>query len=376
MPNQRLYLEPDLMAARAGSVPCLDGLRALSIGLVLLAHFVSNQIPGGLGVYVFFVVSGFLITRLLFAEYKTSGRISLPQFYARRILRLYPVILVFTTLVMGLSLVTGRPTNWIEPISALGYFANYWYSHLEAKNVAPQLPFAMFWSLSIEEHFYILFPVCFLWLRDQPARLLQILLGLILTCLCLRLLGAWLHPETIGSIQFYSETHYRLDSIGFGVVLAITCETERGRRFIHAAAHPTKAGAALLIILGCLLIRDPWFRETLRYTLLGGAITVIVAAILFGQHYGFIQALLNSAVLTWIGRLSYSLYVWHGGVAFFMPTYNLPEWQHASLCLLTSFAIATLSYYAVEQPFLQLRKHLRNRPAPTPQLALVKEITP
>ncbi|MCS6244756.1 MAG: acyltransferase [Opitutus sp.] len=365
-----LYLEENQMTARAGAVPCLDGLRAASITLVLLAHFLSNKIPGGLGVYVFFVISGFLITRLLFVELNATGRVSLPLFYARRILRLYPVIILYAIVVIGLAIATGRPYNAIEPASALGYFANYWYAHLDAQKIAPELPFAMFWSLSIEEHFYILFPLTFLLLRGHAQRLLQVLGGLALTCLGLRLVGAWLHPEALDTVQFYAETQYRLDSIGFGVILAVLCESAQGRRIIQTVARPAPAVAALAVILGCLLIRDPWFRETLRYSLLGVAITVVIAAVLFGRHYGWIQRILNTTVLSWVGRLSYSLYVWHGGVAFFMPQQEGGGWQHATLCLSVSFLVATASYYGLEQPFLTLRKHFRSRPALNPAVAL------
>ena len=354
-----LYLDENQMAASPGAVPSLDGLRAISIGLVLMAHFVSNKFPGGLGVYIFFIISGFLITRLLFVELKSTGRISLPLFYARRILRLYPVIILFTVVVLSLVIFTERPYNLIEPASALGYFANYWYAHLEELKIAPQLPFAMFWSLSIEEHFYILLPISFLLLRGHAVRLLQVLIGLLFACLGLRLFGAWLHPEALGSMRFYAETQYRLDSIGFGVIIAIACETARGRRFLTTMARPAWAGMALTLILGCLLIRNPWFRETVRYTLLGGALTVVIAAVLFGQRYSLLHRMLNISAMRWVGRLSYSLYVWHGAVAFFMPTLDWPVWQHATLCLTLSFTIATASYYAMEQPCLYFRKYLR-----------------
>jgi peptidoglycan/LPS O-acetylase OafA/YrhL len=370
-----LYLDDGHMTAHPGAVPSLDGLRAISIGLVLLAHFVSNRFPGGLGVYIFFVISGFLITRLLFVELKASGRVSLPLFYARRILRLYPVIILFTLLVLSLAVLTGRPYNGIEPASALGYFANYWYAHLEAQNLAPQLPFAMFWSLSIEEHFYILFPLCFLLLRGQTERLLQVLLGLALTCLGLRLFGAWQQPEALGSMQFYAETQYRLDSIGFGVMMAVACETARGRRFLQGLARPACAVGALTVIFGCLLIRDPWFRETLRYTLLGGAISVVLAAVLFGPTYNRVHMLLNTAGLRWVGRLSYSLYVWHGGVAFFLPSQDWLAWQHAALGLSLSFLIATVSYYAVEQPCLTFRRHFRTLHAISPATGLASGVS-
>jgi peptidoglycan/LPS O-acetylase OafA/YrhL len=99
-----LYLSSGDIAARRGSVPSLDGLRAVSISIVLLAHFVNPKLfPGGLGVEVFFIISGFLITRLLLAEQRDTGTVSLRMFYVRRICRLYPVIIVFAGVVIGLA---------------------------------------------------------------------------------------------------------------------------------------------------------------------------------------------------------------------------------------------------------------------------------
>ena len=129
LPKQ-LYLSAEHIPARYGSVPSLNGLRACSVLVVMLSHFVNaNLFPGGFGVLVFFSISGFLITRLLFAELKQSDTTNLKNFYARRILRLYPVILVYSGIVLAAYLVIGLPINLVEPLSALFYFANYLYAH-------------------------------------------------------------------------------------------------------------------------------------------------------------------------------------------------------------------------------------------------------
>ena len=362
-----LYLAPDFMAARQGSIPSLDGLRAISILIVLLAHFVSNKVfPGGVGVYVFFVISGFLITRLMFVEQNKNGSISLPLFYARRILRLYPVIIVFAATVIVLKLLLGLPYDLIEPASALGYFTNYLYSYYYDHGIKPIMPFEVFWSLSIEEHFYILFPITFLLLRADPVRLFWALIALCAGCLGLRLLVAWLHPEYVHTLVFYLRSQYRLDSIGFGVIMAVACEMDQGRRILCTLAQPASAAIAALVILVCLLVRDPWFRETLRYSFLGAGITVLVSAVLFGPRYRFTHWILNTSPFRWIGRLSYSLYVWHEGVAYFLPVGVLPKWQQAAIKLATTFAAAIISYYAVERPFLGLRGHFRSSRASKP----------
>ena len=356
----RLFLPASRMAAEAGKIPSLDGLRAVSILLVLSAHFIDARLfPGGLGVYVFFIVSGFLITRLLFAEHDAAGCVSLKSFYLRRILRLYPVIIVFTAWVVGMDIALARPYNLLEPASALGYFANYLYAFFDDQNIPPQMPFGVFWSLSVEEHFYILYPPLFVMLQADPKRLLLAVAGLCCLCLGLRLQMAWLHPHYLTTQRFYFESHYRLDSIGFGVILALTCQIQRGRRILRFIARPTVFVGALLAVLVCLAIRDAWFRETVRYTILGCAIDVLLACLLFGEKFAFVQWFLNASCVMWIGRLSYSLYVWHEGVASFLPTADMTRWQAAGLCLAVSLLMAVISFYLVEQPFLALRRNVR-----------------
>jgi peptidoglycan/LPS O-acetylase OafA/YrhL len=358
----KLHLSSNHMVASRGTVPSLDGLRAISILLVLLAHFVNTTVfPGGLGVYVFFVISGFLITRLLVIEHHTTGGISLRLFYTRRILRLYPVIITFSVWVIGMDLALGRPYNLLEPLSALGYFANYYYVYLETHGIQEQMPFGVFWSLSIEEHFYILFPISFVLLKGRATHLMWLLIALCTLSLGSRLGMAWFHPEYLNTQMFYAASQYRLDSIGFGVILALACQMDRGRRFLRGLTHPAVAVSALAVVLACLVVRDPWFRETLRYTLLGCAIDVLVAAVLFGPRLRFIQQVLNTAILAWIGRLSYSLYVWHEGVASFLPLADMPHWRAAGISMIATAAVAVISYYGVEQPFLSLRRHFRSR---------------
>ena len=356
---QHLFLSSNQMAAAPGTVPSLDGLRAISILLVLSAHFIASEvIPGGLGVYLFFVISGFLITRLLLTEYKSTGDISILMFYMRRALRLYPVIVLYIACIIGLDIATGRLYNLLEPLSALAYFANYFYMYCQYYHVPTEMPFAPFWSLSVEEHFYILFPMVLLLFRADPKRLLLALAGLCAASLGLRMLVAWRHPDYLATAIFYSDSQYRLDSIAFGVILAVTCELEFGRFLIQRIARPASAVAAAVVMLACLLIRDPWFRQTLRYTMEGAAITVLVGTVLFSPKMRFAQRLLNSTTLVWIGRLSYSLYIWHEGVASFVPQASMPSWQVAAVKLSATMVVGTLSFYLVEQPFLRLRRHL------------------
>jgi peptidoglycan/LPS O-acetylase OafA/YrhL len=367
-----MYLTPDKMMARRGSVPSLDGMRAISISLVLMGHlFNKDFFPGGLGVYVFFVISGFLITRLLLAEQGETGAISLKMFYLRRILRLYPVIIVFASIVIILDMALGRPFNLLEPASALGYFTNYLTVYLDAKGIAQQMPFGVFWSLSLEEHFYILFPAVFLLLRGDPGRLIWLVAALCIGCLVIRINGAVLDPALLETQSFYVLTPYRLDSIGFGVLIALACQTGHGRAVLLHFTKPVFPVGALVVLFMCLLVRNPWFRETVRYSLQGVSIAVIISAMLFGGRYKLVHWFLNTGTARWVGRLSYSLYVWHEGVASFLPLQEWPEWQQSVVSLVASFVVAAISYYAVERPFMALRGQFRSGAVARPVISPV-----
>jgi peptidoglycan/LPS O-acetylase OafA/YrhL len=343
--------------AQFSRVPSLDGIRAVSILIVMLSHFVaSNLFPGGFGVLVFFVVSGFLITRLLFAEFKSKQSVSLPNFYLRRFFRLYPVIVAYTLAVLLLFAVTRMRIDWWEPLSALFYFANYFYAHAMAIGSERQLmPFSIFWSLSIEEHFYILFPILFVILQGRSGPLAVAMTAIIAVCIFARLALAYARPDLLATHWFYY-TELRLDSIAFGVLLACLCERREGRRLIGWMMKPEAVLGATAILLLCFLVRSDWFRETLRYSLQGGSVATLLAAVLFSPRYRLAQIVLNSFVMSWIGVPSYSLYLWHFFAASLVEDFaHVPHATQAVLGFVLSFALAIPSYFLLERPLASLR---------------------
>lgn len=360
-----LFLAPDRMAASPGYIPSLDGLRSVSILLVLLAHYVSARLfPGGLGVYVFFVISGFLISRLIFAEWKRTGALDFKGFYIRRALRLYPVVILFTIVVIAFYIATARPVDWVQPASALLYFANYLYAaRTVVAPVTGEMPFGIFWSLSIEEHFYLLFPLAFVLLKGRPGALVWAMIAVCVGCLALRLIMAVARPDLLSTLYFYLRSEFRLDSIAFGVMLSALCETQRGRVLLQRFTGLAAAGLAVVVLVGTLAIRDPFFRETLRYSLQGAAIMVLVASVLFSPRLAIAQRVLNTTPMVFIGRLSYSLYVWHTLVPIMlMPTFGLKLNPVTSAILtVTALVLALISYHLVEKPALRLRHRFGSR---------------
>ncbi len=365
MSARGLFLPAERMPAAPGYIPSLDGIRAISIMIVLLAHIVSTRIfPGGLGVSIFFTISGFLICRLLFGEIKANGSVDLPRFYLRRALRLYPVVLLFTALVLGVYVVKRLPIDWPQPLSALFYFSNYLYdAKLLRHDPQPFMPFMIFWSLSIEEHFYLVFPGLFLLSRGRPKVLLAAMAAACVACLALRVGTAHAHPALIQTRTFYYGTQYRFDAIAYGVALAALCEFPGGRELLRRVARPAWFFAWIAAILACLVYREPVFRETWRYSVIGIAIAGAIAGALFEPRLGWVQRLLNTRALVFVGRLSYSLYVWHFVSPEIVRTIigGQPHIVNIVPQLAVSFALAIASYHLVERPVLALRHRIGSK---------------
>lgn len=351
--------------ARFERLPTLDGLRAVSIMMVMLSHFVNAHFfPGGLGVLIFFVISGFLIARLLLSEHKTTGGVNIRDFYLRRVIRLYPVVVAYTISVVLVFALTGRSEQIeLKPIlSALFYFANYYYSDLYVTHSQTAMPFSIAWSLSVEEHFYIVFPVLFAALVSLGSHLRLAVLALCIVPLVARVFFVITNPIDDPAYSFitYYQTQYRIDSIAFGVLLALLLEVSFWQNMLRRLEHPLALGLGIAVILGSLLWRDPIFRETWRYSVQAAAVVLILYNLLYSQSVPsrFLARILNVPPIVFIGKLSYSLYFWHFFAGTFGPA-DLPTTVIAPLKFAMSFALAAASYYWLEMPFVAMRERFR-----------------
>lgn len=358
--------------ARRGVVPSLDGLRAISICVVLLGHFMLPASMIGvsaLGVKIFFFISGFLITRLLLAENKMYGGVNLPDFFARRFLRLYPVLIAYMSLVVGIVFLTSQSFNPLEVVSVFLYFVNYLLSHHEIAGQGLTLPIGVLWSLSVEEHFYLFAPLVFVLMRGDARKMLAVAVAICAFSLGLRLLYAYLHPWIVDTLVIYKHSETRFDSIAFGVILACLTEFKIGRAFIVRLTSPLAVIFGVAVLLGVYCLRDNYFESTWRFTMQGLALCPIVAGVVFGTPFRPINWLLNRPLFTWVGKLSYSLYVWHGGVVFLFAGLLaiLPRLLVPSAEVMLTFALATLSFFLVERPTLSFRDRFRRmRPLASP----------
>lgn len=343
-------------------IPSLDGIRAVAVLLVFLAHSgLAHWVPGGLGVTVFFFLSGYLITTLLRVELEKTGTINLRHFYLRRIFRIWPAF--YLTFFFGIALtLTGflpGSLQWNAVLAQALHIANYYSVFVNDAGTA--VGSAVFWSLAVEEHFYLLFPCAYLLMRRRLNTGLGQLLLILLLCLCtlawrLVLVTQFQAPQ--GRTYFATDT--RFDSLLFGCALAVWHNPVLDEPLASTRALKYYFLPASVILLAfTLAIRNPVFRETLRYSLQGIALfSLFTAAILLPRWWLF--APLNTPWARALGRISYPFYLVHLTVTeWVMGTFSsAPVFMKDILAFAASVAIATVIYHYVETPFTAIRKRL------------------
>ncbi|UOM34203.1 acyltransferase [Acuticoccus sp. I52.16.1] len=348
-----------VIPARAGFgyIPGLDGIRAFSVLLVIVAHMgAGDRIPGGFGVTVFFFISGFLITRLLLAERAATQRIHLWRFYVRRFLRLMPAMwLMLAGSAIVYALVLSTYPRWIDVFAAVTYWQNYLNIYYQAHHIPENLNWGHLWSLAVEEHFYLIFPAM---LAAFGFDLRRFIIGCLVVC-GLSLL--W-RLTTFYILDFFPKWNYyttdaRIESILWGCLLSLILfvSPERLRRLIGALP----VALALAVLLVGFLYRDEGFRETLRYTLQGGALFVLFLNLFFWPRLRFAVSILEISVLAWLGRISYGLYLWHWPAIDVVEKlgHQPGEPAHIIGSIVLTLVPTVLSFYFVEKPILRLRRH-------------------
>ena len=368
--------------------PHLDGIRAVAVILVILFHLGYDWMPGGfVGVDVFFVLSGYLITGLLVAELARDGRIRLARFYARRVRRLLPaavlVIAVVVVATLGLLDRVGQADVGGDAMWTALYGANWHFALAGGDYFAPgdvPSPLVHFWSLAVEEQFYIVWPAMLLGLwalvarrRGGPAGMRALLVAV------LALTGISLALSLLledGGLTYYG-THTRAYQLLAGAALAIGARHLLSRPPGAPDAGPrVRAGGAVLSVaaLGALVLLGHEIVGAKDYPGLSGlAVTVtsvaLIAALdLMGGHP--LRRLVGSRLPAAIGRLSYSLYLWHWPTIVFMPLVadrrDLPFLGETPALVVVMTVLALISYRLWEQP---LRFRLRVR-APARRVVL------
>ena len=356
-------------ATRSLHIPSLDGVRACAVMLVFVAHAgLKGLVPGEFGVTVFFFLSGYLITTLLRLEHEQSGAISFRAFYLRRVLRIFPPFYLALAVATALWLLGAlHGPDFSREQGPLGltfqalFLTNYWVVlHGWWTGHAPGT--WIFWSLAVEEHFYLAFPLVYLLLlrfvRGRGRQAL-ILVGLCALVLAWRL--ALVFAFGAGKDRTYVATDTRIDSILFGCILGVFANPVLDRTRIEGGTWKfVLVPLALLGLVASFVIRDPWFQESVAYTLQGICLFPLFIAVVRFPSWGPFD-LLNVAPVKFIGVLSYSIYLVHPSVLFGINEWTnafLPGLVQSLLGLALTIGIAYGIYLVVERPAARLRKRL------------------
>ncbi len=347
------------LPARAGygHIPGLDGLRALSVLIVIIAHMgFEHIVPGGFGVTVFFFISGFLITRLLLAESESKGKVKLGKFYMRRIVRLYPALLfmLYMTACLYIIFGFGSPAP-MEVAAGVGYFTNIFQVFSRIGGELPFMPWTHLWSLAVEEHFYLGFPILVVLFRKNWRNLARVLCGVIVAAALWRAYIAFGTSLPVADYN-YMMTDARIDSLAWGcllsVILHISGSAQTYKRLI--GFFPTLLGFAGLA--ASFLIRDESFRYTLRFSVQGASIFLLILNLYYWRMLSFAFTILEWKPLAYIGSISYALYLWHVPVIDMMVRGFGDSFANKAIAVAISFGLAAFSYNYVEKPFIRLRR--------------------
>lgn len=349
-------------------LPALDGLRGLAVIGVMLFHLKSKPwFPGGsLGVDVFFVLSGFLITTLLLQEWAATGTIRLRQFYMRRALRLLPAMFAFLTLYAFITLVVGGaftgPQNpaavAVLVVSSALYCVN-WVAALGG-----QLPNSTshLWSLAVEEQYYLVWPgllLVMLRLGFRPGTIAILTLAIALLSAAM---PYWY--ESASYRRLYYGTDFRLQALLLGSL--------GGQLYATGLIRPSTVSrkwfrVALLLALAFLgywlfsLHHRSEFLFTGLYFPISVSGTIVVVACTYLRS-GLAHKVLASKVLVYVGQRSYALYLWNLPIAYWLR--SLEPVEHVIVAGALSFVAAEVSYRIVERPALRLKHHFAGAQAP------------
>ncbi len=348
---------------RTRYMPALDGLRAAAVIAVLLYHGEVSWARGGfLGVDLFFVLSGFLITGLLFGEWRATGRIKLSAFWARRARRLLPALLLVLGFV-ALYAAVWAPDDVLHRLRSdfggtLGYVAN-WQLVVSGQSYFDQFatpsPLRHVWSLAIEEQFYLLWPLVFLGLLRVTRASRRLLVPITLALASASgILTVVLFSRGADASRVYYGTDTRAQALLVGAALALLLAGRRdsGRARTPWVLHAFGLVAAVVLGWSWVTTSDSspaLYRGGLAAT---ACLAAVVIASVTHRRPGPLGALLSVRSLRWIGTISYGLYLWHWPVyvALDPARTGLDGSSLLALRLAITFVLATLSYYLVESP--------------------------
>ncbi|MEA2761722.1 MAG: hypothetical protein QOD47_1006 [Gemmatimonadaceae bacterium] len=346
-------------------LPALDGLRAVAVFTVVASH--ANfplRIPGDLGVSAFFVLSGFLITRLLLRERERTGGVSIRRFYARRTMRIFPAYYAFLILSYLIDAHAGQRWSPTLLANTLTYTVNYF----NAFNHHPTTSVAHAWSLAVEEQFYLLWPLAFVVLAARGRRAL--VGGVSVAALAAVAWRSWLIlGARVDASYVYNAFDTRLDNLAVGCLLALAVDH---KTVVAAATVLAKRSWFPIIVLALLLTSRLALSDAYHYSI-GFTVDALLVAVLIAQllqlYRSPLWAWLEWPAVRYLGAISYPIYLYHQwGASVGRRMAGDGRLVEFGVGVLATIVLATGSYFVIERPFLRLKARFATemRPASLP----------
>lgn len=335
----------------------IDGLRALAVIMVLAYHLKMPFAKSGLlGVTVFFVISGYLITGILINEIEESGGVDLKNFWLRRIRRLLPAVLSMAVVMIFVSAVVNRVVftkGCNDLLSAVFGYNNWWQIFRKVsyfENAGAPSPFTHCWSLAIETQFYLIYPILLILLSKARNRgKVFATVTAVLAMISVVLMGVLYSPDGDPSRVYYG-TDTRAFSLLIGALAAIQKEYHIIKVKLQVKLWAVIGSISVLILIGMMMLISS-YSSFLYY---GGQaiVSVLVAFVVYAVTVSrsLLNIILGSSILKWIGDRSYSIYLWHYPIIVLMSGGKRAAWWIVILEVVLSVGVAELSYRFIETP--------------------------
>jgi len=335
----------------------IDGLRALAVIMVLAYHLKMPFAKSGLlGVTVFFVISGYLITGILINEIEESGGVDLKNFWLRRIRRLLPAVLSMAVVMIFVSAVVNRVVftkGCNDLLSAVFGYNNWWQIFRKVsyfENAGAPSPFTHCWSLAIETQFYLIYPILLILLSKARNRgKIFAAVTAVLAMISVVLMGVLYSPDGDPSRVYYG-TDTRAFSLLIGALAAIQKEYHIIKVKLRGKLWAVIGSISVLILIGMMMLISS-YSSFLYYG--GQAIVSVLAAFVVYAvtvSRSLLNIILGSSILKWIGDRSYSIYLWHYPIIVLMSGGKRATWWIVILEVVLSVGVAELSYRFIETP--------------------------
>jgi peptidoglycan/LPS O-acetylase OafA/YrhL len=334
----------------------LDGLRTIAFLLVFVAHLGVRFIPAGLGVTIFFFLSGYLITTLLCDEFARSSSVSIRNFFVRRAFRILPALYVSYGVILALHWLVTKPTTPVSVYAIFSQllFASNYFTILIGESVIP-IGSGVLWSLAVEEHFYLIWPFSFLLIVRKCNQLSQLrVIGVV--CILVLIWRAILVANDATDARVFAGTDTRIDSILWGCLLGLQ-RVGRGGPKLKIPTWGLVGSCISLILLAFLATRvGSKLSQTVGFTLQGLAIYPIFVVVLEGR-LKWLLSILDSRLFREVGVRTYALYLVHHAIIFALKAKTQNIMLICGLAFLLSLVIAECIRRFVELPSLAYRNY-------------------